>query len=233
MREEIIRLKNVSAKILLGNGQELEIVKNVSLLIESGESYAVVGKSGSGKTSLVSIIGLLNRKYKGTYLYLGKEIASASDREISLLRARNFGFVFQNYSLIPHLTVNENISLALEYSGVLRSRREIKKRCLEVLQWVGLAQRQNDYPNRLSGGEQQRVAIARALASSPKVLICDEPTGALDIETSHSVMNLLLDLVAKNNVALILVTHDLDIAKMCNHSFQIDCGEIIDVPNAI
>ena len=210
----LIKIKDLKASVKLNNGDMLTTVTNANMELQRGRSYAIVGKSGSGKTSLISIIGLLNREYEGEYLYDGISISALKDRDLSILRANNIGFVFQNYSLIKHLRVWENIELPLLYakkSFTAKQRHEIIT-CL--LKSVGLESKENDYPINLSGGEQQRVAIARALAVSPEAILCDEPTGALDKKTGTQIMELLHSVVKENGIMLLLVTHDPDIAIM-------------------
>ncbi|HFI0794523.1 TPA: ABC transporter ATP-binding protein [Streptococcus suis] len=180
MSETIIKTNNLTATVPLKDGSLLTTVNRVNLDLKTGCSYAIVGKSGSGKTSLISILGLLNASFQGQYYYQGKDVSQLSDRELSDLRSQKIGFVFQNYSLIKHLKVWENIDLSLVYA---KKKIGMKKR-MEVIQKalsdVGLDSKQHYYPSDLSGGEQQRVAIARALVIEPQVIICDEPTGALD-----------------------------------------------------
>lgn len=181
--ESLIQIKNLTAAVRLNNGDTLVTVNNASIELKRGNSYAIVGKSGSGKTSLISIIGLLNRSYKGEYLYDGISVSALTDRELSMLRANNIGFVFQNYSLIKHLRVWENIELPLLYAKKNMDRKQRQEVIRNLLKSVGLEDKENDYPANLSGGEQQRVAIARALTVSPEAILCDEPTGALDKKT--------------------------------------------------
>lgn len=232
MNHPLLTLSEINAQVKLGNGEYLTTVKDISFSLERGRSYSLVGKSGSGKTSLISIIGLLNRDYTGSYLYEGKAVEQLSDREYSRLRGSNIGFVFQNYSLIKHLKVWENIDLALHYAKVKISRSQRREKIYEVLNSVGLYERRNDKPSRLSGGEQQRVAIARALVTSPKLLICDEPTGALDNATSELVMQLLQGLMAQYQTTLMLVTHDEDLARECDTIMRMKAGAIVDVYDA-
>ena len=180
--------------------------------------------------------------YRGLYVYMvglilwvvcilyltynGMSVSTLTDSQLSMLRASNIGFVFQNYSLIKHLRVWENIELPLLYSKKKMNTRQRKEAIRNLLQSVGLEGKENDYPSNLSGGEQQRVAIARALAVSPEAILCDEPTGALDKKTGKQIMDLLHQVVLKNGIMLLIVTHDLDIAKTCNTIFEMDGGRL-------
>ena len=229
--ESLIKIRDLTATVKLNNGEILTTVSNAHLELKRGHSYAIVGKSGSGKTSLISIIGLLNRCYQGEYIYNGTPVSTLSDRKLSMLRANNIGFVFQNYSLIKHLRVWENIELPLLYAKKSLSKRQRQEHIHNLLQSVGLAGKANDYPSNLSGGEQQRVAIARALAVSPEAILCDEPTGALDKKTGQQVMSLLLKVVKENKIMLLLVTHDPDIENTCDTIFRMDEGRICYVEN--
>ena len=229
MKKSIIRVEGLTATVKLNNGDFLTTVNNVGFQLSSGESYAIVGKSGSGKTSLISVLGLLNSAFQGEYYYEGMSVSKMSDKELSRLRSREFGFVFQNYSLIEHLRVWENIELPLIYAKTKLNKKQRQNKIIKLLQMVGLENRQMDFPSVLSGGEQQSVAIARALVSSPHILICDEPTGALDKKTGEYVIKLLLDLVKMKKITLLLVTHDPDLAKTCNTIFTMDEGRITNV----
>lgn len=229
MKKSIIRVEGLTATVKLNNGDFLTTVNNVGFQLSSGESYAIVGKSGSGKTSLISVLGLLNSAFQGEYYYEGRSVSKMSDKELSRLRSQEFGFVFQNYSLIEHLRVWENIELPLIYAKTKLNKKQRQNKIIKLLQMVGLENRQMDFPSVLSGGEQQRVAIARALVSSPHILICDEPTGALDKKTGEYVIKLLLDLVKMEKITLLLVTHDPDLAKTCNTIFTMDEGRITNV----
>ena len=208
----LIKIKDLKASVKLNNGDMLTTVTNANMELQRGRSYAIVGKSGSGKTSLISIIGLLNREYEGEYLYDGISISALKDRDLSILRANNIGFVFQNYSLIKHLRVWENIELPLLYAKKSFTAKQRHEIITGLLKSVGLESKENDYPINLSGGEQQRVAIARALAVSPEAILCDEPTGALDKKTGTQIMELLHSVVKEKGIMLLLVTHDPDIA---------------------
>ena len=222
MCDNVIRVEGLTAKIKLNNGEILTTVNDANFCLRRGESYAVVGKSGSGKTSLVSILGLLNSSFHGEYFFDDVAVKKLSDRKLSKLRSEKFGFVFQNYSLIPHLRVWENIELPLIYARAKLKKKQRKKRISEFLEMVGLKDRENEFPSSLSGGEQQRVAFT-------EVLICDEPTGALDKKTGEHIMNILYDSVKKENTMLILVTHDPDLAISCDKVLTMDEGRIISV----
>lgn len=226
MGDVLLELKYVTAKVQLGRRQLLTTVDNVSLQIFRGTSNAIVGKSGSGKTSLISILGLLNADFTGHYSYAGRDVGSLSDRQRSKIRGSQIGFVFQNYSLIRHLNVFENVDLSLHYSTEKLSRRQRHSRIEQALNNVDLADRSKDRPGRLSGGEQQRVAIARALALRPELLICDEPTGALDTDTGNQVLAVLMELVRSTHTTLVLVTHDPEIAAKCENLMQMDSGRL-------
>lgn len=228
----LVEIRNLSASVRLGNGQTLTTVDDVSLRLERGASYAIVGKSGSGKTSLISILGLLNSGFSGDYLYDGISVAKLNDRKRSLMRASKIGFVFQNYSLVKHLKVSENVELPLLYQKSKFARKARKQIVRQALTDVGLEAKINELPSRLSGGEQQRVAIARALASGPELLICDEPTGALDKTTGQLVLELLHQQVRAAGATLLLVTHDDDVANSCDTVFRMDAGRISHASNA-
>ncbi len=225
----LLEAKNIVATVPLGGKRYLTTVDNFSYSFEEGFSYSIVGKSGSGKTSLLSILGLLNKSYKGELIWGKQDVRKLNDREKSRLRAKEIGFVFQNYSLIPHLKVWENLEIVLRYGNDKRSKSEQYQAILEALNLVGLEGKERQYPPHLSGGEQQRCALARALVSEPKVLMCDEPTGALDTKTGEMLMDYLLKKVREKNLSLILVTHDKDIAKSCDTQLEIQEGRLVDV----
>ena len=237
----LIKIKDLKASVKLNNGDMLTTVTNANMELQRGRSYAIVGKSGSGKTSLISIIGLLNREYEGEYLYDGISISALKDRDLSILRANNIGFVFQNYSLIKHLRVWENIELPLLYAKKSFTAKQRHEIITGLLKSVGLESKENDYPINLSGGEQQRIVLARALlnappiilalAVSPEAILCDEPTGALDKKTGTQIMELLHSVVKENGIMLLLVTHDPDIADTCDTIFEMDGGRITCAKN--
>lgn len=207
----------------LPGGETLEVVKGVDCEIEAGRTYAIVGKSGSGKTSLLSVLGLLNSGYTGDLTIEGRNAQSLNDAEKAAIRNRLLGFVFQSYSLIPHLNAAENVALPLRYSTNW-TQRTVMARALESLTAVGLPARSKASPRHLSGGEQQRVAIARALANKPRIVLADEPTGALDEDTGASIIALLIDRVREENASLIIVTHDVEIANQCDVVLAMHAG---------
>lgn len=227
----LIKIKHLKASVKLNNGDMLTTVNDANMELQRGHSYAIVGKSGSGKTSLISIIGLLNRDYEGDYFYDGISVSDLKDRELSMLRANNIGFVFQNYSLIKHLRVWENIELPLLYAKKALTKKQRHEIITGLLKSVGLENKGDDYPINLSGGEQQRVAIARALSVSPEAILCDEPTGALDKRTGTQIMELLHSVVKENGIMLLLVTHDPDIADACDTIFEMEEGRITCAKN--
>ena len=216
INENIIQIKDLSATVKLNNGDTLVTVNNANMELKRGYSYAVTGKSGSGKTSLISIIGLLNRSYKGEYCYNGTSVSSLTDRQLSMLRANNIGFVFQNYSLIKHLRVWENIELPLLYAKKILDKRQRKEMIQSLLKSVGLEEKENDYPSKLSGGEQQRVALARLMLKKCSIVLADEPTGSLDKKNSEIVMNILHEL-SEQGKTVIVVTHSEEIVAQEKH----------------
>ncbi|NMM92916.1 ABC transporter ATP-binding protein [Bifidobacterium oedipodis] len=221
----VAELRNVTATVLLNDGTRLTTVHDANIVFHRGTSTAIVGRSGSGKTSLASIIGLLNMDYTGEVLYGNTDIRERGDAFCSRFRCAHIGFVFQNYSLIPHLRVWENVALPLDYRYRF-SRKKIRKQAIRSLGIVGLREKANFAPASLSGGEQQRVAIARALIGNPDILICDEPTGALDEKTGEKIADLLFKQVHDYGTTLVLVTHDLRLAARCQRQLFMDRGEI-------
>ena len=226
-RSILIEARKISVKIPMPHSDRpLVVVDQVSMNVEAGVSYAIAGRSGSGKTSLLSVLGLLNSDYTGSLLVDGVDAATLSDRQLSAMRARRIGFVFQGYSLVPHLTALANVLLPCAHAGVKRSVALLRAK--QVLAEVGLSDRLNAKPIHLSGGEQQRVAIARALVNQPQVIFADEPTGALDTDTGEAVMKTLMDRVSEMNIALIIVTHDPDIASLCPRRYVMERGALAE-----
>ncbi|WP_033342112.1 ABC transporter ATP-binding protein [Catenuloplanes japonicus] len=204
----LIELNGIT-KTLKGQEQRRTILHGVDLRVEAGESLAIVGRSGSGKSTLLSILGLFDRPDQGSYLLDGQEIGKLAERRAAKLRSSHFGFVFQRFFLLKHLSAAQNVAMALVNGQGWLPRRERRRRVLAALDQVGIAHLAKNRPAKMSGGEQQRVAIARALVREPRILLADEPTGALDTETGTSVIETLLGATTRG-CALVLVTHDRD-----------------------
>ena len=201
------------------------VLDDVSITIESGEIVALRGPSGSGKSTLLNIIGCLDGPTRGTYSLGGRDVSTLNRRERAWARLHYIGFVFQSFHLISDNTVLENVTLPLYYAGLDRTEREA--RAVELLERVGLGHRMNHRPAQLSGGEKQRVAIARSVAAQPRLLLADEPTGALDTKTGNEVMNLLLEIHAAGSLTLIIVTHDPEVAEFCHRQIFLRDGKIV------
>lgn len=217
----MIQLENL-VKIYLMGKSELTVLRGVTLTIGRGEMVAIMGPSGSGKTTLLNLIGCLDKPTSGKYILDGNEVSRLSRGELAKVRSQKIGFVFQSFNLLPRLSALANVELGLRYTGT-RDRNGAK----EALERVGLAQRANHRPTELSGGEQQRVAIARALVKNPPLILADEPTGNLDSRTSVEIMNILTSLHVEQKITLVMVTHELDIAKFCQRVIRLRDGEIV------
>ena len=201
---------------------------DVALSIEANSFVAIVGPSGSGKTTLLGLLAGLDRPTRGAVILDGKNLGSLSDDDRARFRARNVGFVFQTFQLVPTLTALENVMVPLELAGTKERRNEeTQERALELLGQVGLGERVHHYPSQLSGGEQQRVALARAFANRPKVLFADEPTGNLDTETGRRIIDLLVDLNNQTQTTLVLVTHDSELASRARRVIRLAGGRIV------
>ncbi|MCM1498500.1 MAG: ABC transporter ATP-binding protein [Clostridium sp.] len=203
------------------SGIEVQALKEVNLVIEKGEFILIVGKSGSGKSTLLNVIGCMDGYDSGEYFFFDQDVRNLSGRELAQFRNRKVGFVFQSFQLVNELTVGENIEMPMGIAGVPRNER--KKRIKELLEMVGLAEKENCRPLQLSGGQQQRVAIARALANHPEVLLCDEPTGNLDETNGIKIMELLKKL-NKEGTTVIMVTHDLTLKLYADRIIEIKNG---------
>lgn len=206
-----------------GGTIEVPVLKNVSIQVAEGEYVAIMGPSGSGKTTLMNIIGCLDRCTEGTYELDGADISRISENELSEVRLKKIGFVFQTFELLPGETAIENVALPLVYAGVPKAERE--KAAVEALTKVGLGERVHFKPNQLSGGQKQRVAIARALINHPRILLADEPTGALDQKSGKQVMELFEEL-NKEGVTIVMITHDAHVASMAKRVIHIIDGMI-------
>lgn len=202
-------------------------VNDVSFSIPTGSFAAIVGKSGSGKSTLLALLGALERPTSGQIQVDDSTISGLNDRQLIPYRREKIGFIFQSYNLIPNLTALENVMLPMEFAGVGAAER--KERAQKLLDQVGLSDdKQTRKPTRLSGGEQQRVSIARALANKPKLILADEPTGNLDSQTSKVIVSLLRDLAKSENTTIVVVTHDLNITKHTDMTFQLKDGKLIE-----
>jgi putative ABC transport system ATP-binding protein len=216
--------------ILTGTGLskkygDLEVVKGVSLSINTGEFVCLVGKSGCGKTTLLSLLSGLERPTAGKVMLDGKDITSASEDELALFRRENVGFVFQSFNLIPTLSAWENVALPL--FPIKMTGDERKRRATDLLERMELGHRMDHLPSALSGGEKQRVAIARALVNNPKILFADEPIGNLDSATGDAIMEILNRLHTQERVAILMVTHEVELAKSADRLIRMHDGEVI------
>ena len=221
---------NNNGTILTGIGLskkygDLEVVKGVSLSIDTGEFVCLVGKSGCGKTTLLSLLSGLERPTSGQVKLDGKDITSASEDDLALFRRQNVGFIFQSFNLIPTLSAWENVALPL--FPIKMTGDERKRRATELLERMELGHRMDHLPSALSGGEKQRVAIARALVTHPKILFADEPTGNLDSATGDAIMEILNRLHTQEGVAILMVTHEAELAKSADRLIRMHDGEVI------
>ncbi|MGC9200855.1 MAG: ABC transporter ATP-binding protein [Candidatus Aenigmatarchaeota archaeon] len=220
----LIELKNVS-KVYKMEEVEVPALKGINMKIKRGEFVSVIGPSGSGKSTLLHIIGCLDRPTKGEVILDGIDVSKLSDNELSRIRAKKIGFVFQFFNLYPTLTALENVELPMMI--VEKDKSERKKRARELLKIVGLEKRAEHLPSQLSGGERQRVAIARALANDPPLILADEPTGNLDSKSGKEIVSLLKKLQEEKGKTIVMVTHSLDIAKFADRLIYFRDGKII------
>jgi putative ABC transport system ATP-binding protein len=216
--------------ILAGEGLSkkygsLEVVKGVSISVGAGEFVCLVGKSGCGKTTLLSLLSGLERPTKGDVVLNGKKINGASEDELALFRRENVGFIFQSFNLIPTLSAWENVALPL--FPIKMTAEERRRRATELLEQMELGHRMDHLPSALSGGEKQRVAIARALVNRPKIIFADEPTGNLDSATGDAIMDILNRLHSKEGVAILMVTHEVELAKTAERLIRMHDGEVV------
>lgn len=215
--EKIVELKNVS-KIYNTGEKEFKALDNIDLSINKGEFVVILGPSGAGKSTLLNLIGGMDTLTKGSIEIDGEDISKYNENELSEYRAENIGFIFQFYNILPTLTVLENVELIKD---VVKNGNDSK----EALKAVGLEDHMNKFPNQLSGGEQQRVSIARAIAKNPKLLLCDEPTGALDYKTGKSILKLLQEMARSENMTVIIITHNAAITPMADKVIRFKNGK--------
>ena len=223
MGRPLLELSELGRRFVTG-GQETPVLKGINLTIRSGEMVAIVGASGSGKSTLMNILGCLDRPSEGSYRIDGQETGELSGNELARLRREYFGFIFQRYHLMPHLTATQNAEIPAIYAGVSKERRRARGR--EILTRLGLGDRCDHRPNQLSGGQQQRVSIARALINGGDVILADEPTGALDRKSGQEMMNILHELHGRGHT-IILVTHDMQLANHAERIIEISDGQIV------
>lgn len=219
----LIELDDVGRTVILPDGDRLEILRDVTLTIEAGEHVSIVGRSGSGKSTLLNLMGLLDTPTEGEYVLAGRPTRGLSQRQRARLRGAGFGFVFQQFNLLPGRTALQNVAAPLLYAG----GRDFWRRhrlAADMLERVGLGERAGTMPEKLSGGEQQRVAIARSLVRSPRVVLCDEPTGALDVQTGTEIMDLLDAVAAESGATLVTITHDTMVAARAHRHYRLDAG---------
>lgn len=225
MRPYMIEARSLS-RVYSGIGGEVDALIGTDLCVSQGTLTAIIGSSGSGKSTLMNILGCLDKPTAGVYYLNGICTKDLSPRELSALRRKYIGFVFQNFQLIPRLTAEENVALPLLYRGL--SRDEIHVRSREMLCRVGLSERCEHRPGELSGGQMQRVAIARAMVTGPKLLLADEPTGNLDPDATEKVLELLLK-CRSDGMTVLLITHDMNVARRADHVLRISAGRITPV----
>lgn len=218
-----IELRNITKIYRMGDVEQTAL-KDISFQVYAEELFFIMGASGSGKTTLMNVMGMLDQPTSGQYLLKGRDVTTLTEDECAQVRNQSIGFVFQQYFLLPRLSLVQNVGLPLIYRRT--PEHEIRERSLAMLEKVGLANYANHKPNQLSGGQQQRVAIARALVGKPVMILADEPTGALDTKTGQLIMDLFKELHQKEHVTVVIVTHDSRIAEQCQRGVQIRDGVI-------
>lgn len=218
----MIKLEDISKSVFIYRKKALEILKQINFEADAGDFVAIMGKSGAGKTTLLNILGGMDKLTSGEISLEDKKVSELNKRQLATYRRQDIGFVFQFYNLIPNLTAIENIEIATQLSKNPMDPEE-------VLKLVGLKDRRDNFPAQLSGGEQQRVSIARALAKNPKLLLCDEPTGALDYETGKAVLKLLQDCSRKDKMTVIIITHNQALTAMADRIIKVKNGHVSSV----
>ena len=219
----IITVDNIN-KTYKNGSLELQVLKNISFKVDKGEFLAIMGSSGSGKSTMMNILGCLDNQYEGRYILDGIDISKSTENELSEIRNKKIGFIFQSFNLLPRLTALENVELPLVYSSIPKEERH--KRANELLEMVGLKERIHHRPNELSGGQRQRVAIARALANNPSIILADEPTGNLDSKSEEEIIEILQKL-NKMGKTIVIVTHEPSIGEIAERKIVFKDGEII------
>ena len=223
--QNIIDLRQIVKRFYVGQPNELEILHSIDLQVKKGEFVSIVGASGSGKTTLMNIIGVLDRPTSGAYTLDGVDVAGAKDKELSGIRNRKIGFVFQTYNLISRTTALRNVELPMMYAGV--GKKERQERAKYYLEMVGMSERMTHKPDELSGGQKQRVSIARAMTNDPSIILADEPTGALDSVTGRKIMDIFHKLHEEQGKTIVLITHSDELASETERIITLKDGCII------
>lgn len=224
-QHSMIELQGIIKRFYIGQPNELEILHGIDLKVNRGEFVSVVGSSGSGKTTMMNIIGILDRPTEGEYMLDGVDVAHAKDRDLSMIRNKKIGFVFQTYNLISRTSALKNVELPMLYSGI--GKKERTERAKELLNMVGMGERMSHTPDELSGGQKQRVAIARAMANEPSIILADEPTGALDSKTGRMIMDIFHRLNEEQGKTIVLITHSQELAEETQRIVTLKDGIII------
>lgn len=227
MIKPIIECKKIVKRFYIGRPNELEILHGIDLTVNMGEFVSIVGESGSGKSTLMNILGALDRPTEGTYFLDGVDVGAGKDKQLSEIRNRQIGFVFQTYNLIARTTTLSNVELPLLYAGVAKAERTRKAK--ELLELVGMQERMTHRPDELSGGQKQRVAIARAMANDPSIILADEPTGALDSKTGRVIMDIFHKLHEEQGKTIVLITHSNELANETERIITLRDGEITGI----
>lgn len=227
MNNNLIKMEAIKKSFNIGKENELEILHGINFDVNEGEFVSVVGQSGSGKSTLMNIIGLLDRQTSGYYELNKVDISKLKDSELSSYRSKKIGFVFQNFNLIPRSNALKNVELPMTYAGL--PKKERAERAERLLEIVDMKDRMNHLPNELSGGQKQRVAIARSMANNPDIILADEPTGALDSKTGRTVMDLFHKLNEVEKRTIIIITHNLELAKEATRIYKMNDGNLEEI----
>ena len=224
-QHSMIELQGIIKRFYIGQPNELEILHGIDLKVNRGDFVSIVGSSGSGKTTMMNIIGILDRPTEGEYMLDGVDVAHAKDRDLSMIRNKKIGFVFQTYNLISRTSALKNVELPMLYAGI--GKKERTERAKELLNMVGMGERMSHSPDELSGGQKQRVAIARAMANEPSIILADEPTGALDSKTGRMIMDIFHRLNEEQGKTIVLITHSQELAEETQRIVTLKDGIII------
>lgn len=227
MTGKLIKMEDIKKSFNIGKENELEILHGINFEVNDGDFVSVVGQSGSGKSTLMNIIGLLDRQTSGYYELNGVDISTLKDSDLSAYRSKKIGFVFQNFNLIPRSNALKNVELPMTYAGL--GKKERTERAERLLEIVEMKDRMDHLPNELSGGQKQRVAIARSMANNPDIILADEPTGALDSKTGRNVMNLFHKLNKEDKRTIIIITHNMELAKEAGRIYKMTDGLLEEI----